>query len=155
MSSQFKLAYDQEVPAFHARFSRDAVGEVQDFVRISNGNRQKYFKTVINYPATGFEVYVAPKTFAVSPETHVTVECVSGRRYRWHKLFHDKNLRLALGGLVCSVISLSITASLAAGKVLPLIVLSTTVLSVLIGIALILQIVGAVLLLWKGVLESD
>lgn len=114
-----------------------------------------YFKREIQQFRSDNEVWVSLDLHKeIKDGTPVSTQAISAIRFRLYKILNDKKQRLALMGLIASIFSIAINGALAIGKEHPIFIVSEFVIAFSMWSALILQITGAVLLFWKGVLEE-
>jgi hypothetical protein len=114
-----------------------------------------YFKREIRQYASENEVWVSLDSHKeIKDGTPVSTQEISATRFRLYKILNDKKQRLALIGLIASVCSIAVNGALTIGKEHPIFIVSEFVIAFSMWSALMLQIVGAVLLFWKGILEG-
>src|SRR5438093_10997862 len=95
--------------------------EVPKYAQIVAGAKRKYVRIIPQRGANGDIITVGDAALLDSSATIVTLRAATQRAYRLHRLLRDPSLRLGVLGLVATVVGLSMDASFAICKVLPII----------------------------------
>jgi hypothetical protein len=158
MNTPWTVRHDSTVKRFEIQFPGNTVPkDLPPYVRLVAGKQQCVLKTTTRRGASGQVLLVSSRTIKAVPDgTEVQFVEASSLRYHWHRLWHDTSKTAGLVGLLLTVIGLVIDASLAIGKVKPLIAVSETAIVWIMWLSLLIKLIGIVLVfLYKDLLKED
>jgi len=127
------------------------------YVKLTYQNSSKVFKISIRQgTASSNQIFIADGVFSVTrnmPED-VTIQNLTLGEYRHHRLFHSETGQLTLLGLLLAVFGFLISISFFIGEALPLVFVGPNFYSLAQAAAKIMELIGVVLIFWKGVLSD-
>lgn len=126
-------------------------------VRLRLGRQRVYLRAVRREGAAGREVWARPAEIGVAAAQprDGRVETIRASAARWYLVTGTADGRLALVGLALTIIGLAAQACSALGDGGPLGDIGKPARATLTAAAIVIQIVGLVLLFWRGVLRRQ